>query len=72
MRRINYKEGVRASIAGVSLDLWSIATMRRARTNILPHRQRGVGDERQAFAGEVVDDGQNAETSAGGEGIPAF
>jgi hypothetical protein len=31
--------------------------------------QRSVGDQRQAFAGEVIDHGQNAETSAIGEGI---
>jgi hypothetical protein len=32
-------------------------------------RQRGVGGERQALAGEVVDHHQNAETPAIGEGI---
>jgi hypothetical protein len=31
--------------------------------------QRGVGDERQALAGEVIDHGQNAETPTIGEGI---
>jgi protein-S-isoprenylcysteine O-methyltransferase Ste14 len=29
-------------VAGVWLDLWSIVTMRRARTNILPHRGASV------------------------------
>jgi hypothetical protein len=32
-------------------------------------RQRGIGDERQAFTVEVVDDRQNPETSAVGERI---
>jgi hypothetical protein len=31
--------------------------------------QRGVGDERQAFPREVIDDRQDAETSAVGESI---
>jgi hypothetical protein len=32
-------------------------------------RQRGVGDQRQAFAREVVDNGENAEAAAVGEGV---
>ena len=32
-------------------------------------RERGVGDQRQAFAGEVVDDRENAEAPAVGERI---
>ena len=32
-------------------------------------RQRGVGDQRQAFAGEVVDHRQDAEPASIGEGI---
>jgi hypothetical protein len=32
-------------------------------------RQRHVGDERQALAGEVVDDREDAEAAAVGEGV---
>ena len=32
-------------------------------------RQRCICDQAQAFAGEVIDDGQNAEASTVGEGI---